>query len=161
MTNMKQYPYLPEGRQILYVPITDKFMALAKETAMKESTDFGQPTGSVVVKDGEILGKAANRAPLGHIKVLNELHKRGWCIRRFLKIKTGTKYWACPGCAKYSDHSEQRAIKDAVKNGKDPVDADLYLWGHWWCCKPCWDKIIGANIKNVYLLDTSEENFKR
>ncbi|HRY30874.1 MAG TPA: deaminase [Candidatus Paceibacterota bacterium] len=158
---MKEYPYLPKGRQFLYVPITNEFMALAKKTALTESNDLGQPTGSVVVKDGRIIGRAANRAPLGHIRPLNWLHKKGLCIRRLLRVETGTKYWLCPGCARFSDHSEQRAIKDALKNGHNPDCADLYLWGHWWSCKPCWDKMIGAGIRDVYLLDTSEEEFRR
>jgi len=158
---MKNYPYLPEGREILYVPITDKFMALAKETALTKSTDSVQPTGSVVVKDGQVIGYATNRSPLGHIKFLYNLHKKGWCLRRLLKIKSGTKYWLCVGCAKHRDHSEQSAVRDAQKNDHDTNGADLYLWGHWWCCKSCWDKIISGGIRNVYLLDTSEQDFKR
>lgn len=158
---MKNYPYLPDGRQILYVPITNEFMVVAKETALKLSTDSLNPTGSVVVKDGKIMGKAANRSPLGHFKWLSDFHKNVFCLRRLLKIPTGQKYWVCPGCAKYSDHSEQRALKDAIKNGQNPNGADLYLWGHWWCCKPCWDKMIESGIKNVYLLDTSEAEFRR
>lgn len=136
-------------------------MSLARDVAQKESTDSVNPTGSIVVKDGVIIGKAANRSPLGHIKSLYELHKRGWCTRRLLKIKTGTKYWMCPGCATHADHSEQRALRDAQKKGHDTSGSDLYLWGHWWCCKPCWDKIIASGVKNVYLLDESEAQFRR
>ena len=161
MMCMKQYPYLPENRQIFYAPITNDFMALAKEIALNEATDSQHPTGAVVVKAGEVIGKSANRSLLGRIKLLNKLHQKGWCIRRLLKVKTGTKYWMCPGCVKASGHAEQRSIRDAIQNGKNPEGADLYLWGHWWCCKPCWDKIIEAGIRNVYLLDTSEEDFKR
>jgi deoxycytidylate deaminase len=58
-------------------------------------------------------------------------------------------------------HAEPRAVRDARKNCSDINDADLYLWGHWWCCKPCWDAMIGAGIKNVYLLDESIALFKK
>jgi len=33
---------------------------------------------------------------------------------------------------------------------------DLYLWGHWWCCESCWNKMIEINIRNIYLLKDSE-----
>lgn len=158
---MTTYPYLPEGREIKHVPITNEFMAQAFEIAKTDSTDGVNPTGSVIVRDGVVLGKAANISPLGHIKFLYEAHKKGLCIRRLLKIKTGTKYWACPGCAKHHNHSEQRAIKNAIKKGHDPRGADLYLWGHWWCCQSCWNKIIEAGIRDVYVVDTAEGDFKR
>ncbi|HMO78708.1 MAG TPA: deaminase [Candidatus Paceibacterota bacterium] len=158
---MPNYPYLPKGKDIKYVPITNQFMKLAYDTAQKESTDGVNPTGSVVVKDGKVLGKSANKSPLGHFKKFYEMHKNGFCIRRLLKIKTGQKYWACPGCAKPYHHSEQGAIRNAKQNGHDTKGADLYLWGHWWCCKSCWDKMIDAGIKDVYVVDSAEENFKR
>lgn len=159
--NQTKYPYLPEGRDLKHVPITNEFMMAAKQVAEEKSTDSVNPTGSVILKDGKIIGRAANISPLGHIKPLYEAHKKGFCIRRILKVKTGTGYWMCPGCAKPHNHSEQRAIKDAIKNGHDPRGADLYLWGHWWSCNSCWDKMIEAGIRNVYLLNTSEQDFKR
>ncbi|HMP67520.1 MAG TPA: deaminase [Candidatus Paceibacterota bacterium] len=158
---MPNYPYLPQGREIKHVPITNEFMQLAKKVADEESTDGMNPTGSVIVRDGIILGKSANKSPVGDIKKLYQLHKNGLCIRRILKIKTGQKYWACPGCAKPHHHSEQGAIRNAKQNGHDTSGADLYLWGHWWCCEHCWNKIIEAGIRDVYLLDTSERDFGR
>jgi hypothetical protein len=38
---------------------------------------------------------------------------------------------------------------------------DLYLWGHWWCCKLCWDKMIEVGIKNVYLMEGVDKLFKK
>jgi hypothetical protein len=43
----------------------------------------------------------------------------------------------------------------------DMKDADLYLWGHWWCCESCWTAILGAGINKVYLEEGSEVNFNR
>lgn len=157
MSNIN-YPYLPEGREIKYVSLDNFYMQTAREFSKNNSTDRLQPTGSVIVQDSKIIGEAANVIPLTNPKLV-EMHRNGLCTRKLLKVKTGTKYWLCPGCAKYSDHSEQRAIKQARGNGLDTKGADLYLYGHWWCCKPCWDKITEAGIKNVYLLNDSEKLF--
>jgi deoxycytidylate deaminase len=35
------------------------------------------------------------------------------------------------------------------------------MWGHWWCCKPCWDNMIAAGIKNVYVIEGSEILFNK
>lgn len=153
------YPYLPNGRDIKYVSQDNFFMREAKKVCLENSTDGNHPTGSVIVKDGTIIGKAANKSFLKN-KNLIKIHKDYLCIRKLLKIKTGTKYWLCPGCAQFKHHSEQMALRDAVKKGFDTNGADLYLWGHWWCCKPCWDKIIEAGIKNVFLLEDSQILFK-
>ena len=48
-----------------------------------------------------------------------------------------------------------------MKNGHDTVGADLYLWGHWWACAPCWNAIIESGIENVYLLEGSERLFNK
>jgi len=149
------YPYLPSGREIKYVNLDNQYMKLARDFAQKNSTDRLQPTGSVIVCGDQVAGLAANVIPIKNPFLL-EKHRQGLCIRKLLKVKTGTKYWLCPGCAKFKDHSEQRAIIDAKKNGFNTNGSDLYLYGHWWCCQPCWDKIIEAGIQNVFLLDKSE-----
>jgi deoxycytidylate deaminase len=157
---MQNYPYLPEGREIKYVAETDLFISEAKRIRKEFSTDEGHPTGAVVVLGDEIIGRGANQSALKNKKLI-DLHKKGVCVRRFLKIPSGQKYWMCPGCSKNKHHAEARAVKDALKNGKSPKGADLYLYGHWWCCKPCWDEMIAAGIKNVYLVEGATEQFKR
>ncbi|MFA7252725.1 MAG: deaminase [Candidatus Paceibacterota bacterium] len=152
------YPYLPKDRNIKYVDLNNVYMRKAKDFSEGQSTDRLQPTGSVLVKDSVIIGSAANVVPLKNAFLLKK-HQGGLCVRKMLKVKTGTKYWLCPGCAKFKDHSEQRAIRDAVKNSHDPKGSDLYLYGHWWCCQPCWSKIMEAGIKEVYLLEGSEVLF--
>lgn len=159
-TDQIKYPYLPEGRAISYVPENDKFMLEAKRVRNEESTDGSWPTGAIVVKDGKIIGSAANQAALQN-KKLYELHKKGWCVRRMLKIKSGEKYWLCPGCAKNKDHAEAGAVRDALKKNKNIEGADLYLYGHWWACQSCWDSMVAAGIKNVYLSEDSAKMFKR
>lgn len=155
-----KYPYIPEGRDILYVPADNPFMLEAINIRNAESTDGQHPTGAVVVKDGMIIGRVANQAGFKHPKLI-DLHAKGWCVRRKLNVKSGTKYWLCPGCATHSNHAESGAVRDAISKAgiKATQGADLYLYGHWWCCKPCWDTMIAAGIKNVYLLDGSWEIF--
>ncbi len=137
----KELPYLPESREILYVPADNKFMQAAQKVAEIKSLDSGFKTGAVIVRDGKIIGQGANGS---------DFHEKFGCVRKFLKIKTGEKYWLCPGCSP-KNHAEQSAIKDAKFRGISTQGADLYLWGHWWCCQSCWKKMIEAGIKNVYL----------
>jgi deoxycytidylate deaminase len=153
-----KYPYLPEGKEIKYVPISNPFMARAKELARK-SNDQQQPTGAVIVLENKAVAEASNKNPLSS-PALIKIHKK-YCIRHMLKIPTGEKYWMCPGCATYKSHGEHRAVAELRKNFPEKINAslDLYLWGHWWCCQPCWDEMISVGIKNVYLLDESFELF--
>ncbi len=145
------YPYLPEGREIKYVPSTDLYIAEAAIVALEHSLDDAVKTGSVVVKDGTIIGRGANGS---------DYHKTHECERVKLKIPTGQGYDLCEGCHP-KNHSEPRAIADARAHGNDPHGADLYLWGHWWCCEPCWNAIIENGIENVYLMEGSERLFNR
>jgi deoxycytidylate deaminase len=154
-----EYPYLPAGREILLVPLENQFMQEAKKAQAELSNELLNPTGAVVVKDGKIIGRGGNLAGLP-FKKWQLFHKNVFCVRRFFKIKTGTKYWTCPGCAKNKNHAEARAARDAAKN-PDSSGADLYLYGHWWCCEPCWNEMIKCGIKNVYLLENATEIFAR
>ncbi len=155
----KMYPYLPEGRTILYVSSSNPFMQEAERVCHERSTDKNHSTGSVVVMNDKVIGSNANKAGFKNPFLIG-VHQKGICVRRFLKIKSGQKYWLCPGCASPENHSESLAVKDALsKNGKIN-GADLYLWGHWWCCEVCWNNMIKAGIRDVYLLDRSIELFK-
>jgi deoxycytidylate deaminase len=152
------YPYLPEGKIILYVPESDPFMQEAARMRTTQSSDHKHPTGAVVVKGGKIIGEGANQSRLKN-RALIKLHSK-YCIRKMLGVPSGKYYFLCPGCATNKQHAESRAVADALQKGNDTQDADLYLYGHWWACKPCWDTMISAGIKNVYLLEKSEQFFK-
>jgi deoxycytidylate deaminase len=145
------YPYLPAGRTILYVPESNKFMAMAKEYAKKYCTKLFQAGAAVVVKNGVVVGIGS----IGN----NPTHLEG-CERIKQNMPTGQGYDLCPGCdPKF--HSEPSAIRDTVSKGNDASGADLYLWGHFWCCKDCWDAMIAAGIKNVYVMEGSEVLFNK
>lgn len=157
-TNQKniKYPYMPEGRTVLYTDISNPFMARAKEVA-RTSNEKQQSTGAVIVCDEKIVSEASNMNPLTSQWMI-KLHKK-YCIRHLLHIPSGKKYWACPGCAGKESHAESRAAKLLIKKGVPNGPIDLYLWGHWWCCDTCWKNMMKVQIRNVYLLENSENLF--
>lgn len=126
-------------------------MREAREYARLHSLDHAVPTGSIVVKDELILGRGANGS---------SYHAEHGCERVRRGVPTGHGYELCEGCSPVN-HCEPRAIADAIARGGATVGADLYLWGHWWCCEPCWRAIIEAGIDHVYLLEGSERLFNK
>lgn len=146
-----QYPYLPNDRTICYVPADNLFMVAARAHALEHSLDEAVKTGSVIVKETVVIGWGANGS---------EYHRTNICERVKRNIPTGQGYELCEGCHP-KNHSEPRAIAAAQAAGHDPRGADLYLWGHWWCCEPCWQAIIRAGILDVYLLEGSERLFNK
>ncbi len=146
-----EYPYIPSGKTILYVKESNIYMKQAKEYAKKYRSNLTMPAAAVVVDNDSVLGIGS----IGN----NPAHIKG-CERVRLNMPTGKGYELCGGCnPKF--HSEPSAIRDAQSKGEDPKGADLYLWGHWWCCEPCWNAMISAGIKNVYLLEDSEILFNK
>ncbi|HEV7702625.1 MAG TPA: deaminase [Candidatus Paceibacterota bacterium] len=146
-----KYPYLPEGRTILYVPISNPYMAEAKEYARLNSLDKSMPNASIIVKDNKIIGRGTNGSTY---------HDTHICERVKKNIPTGQGYELCEGCHP-KNHGEPKAVKNAKDLGNDTDGADLYMWGHWWCCESCWSAMISAGIKNYYLLENSENLFNR
>ncbi len=151
MSKPIDYPYLPEGREHEYVGADNEYMQIAKAYAKAHSLDKVMPTASVIVKDGKVLATGANGS---------DYHTTHECERVKRGIPTGQDYELCEGCHP-KNHSEPRAIADARYKLHDTRDADLYLWGHWWCCEPCWNAMIAAGINKVYLLENSEVLFNK
>ncbi len=149
-SNIK-YPYLPKGRTVEYVSVNNEYIQEAKKYARENSLDKTMPTGSVVVKDSAVIGRGANGS---------DYHQTHECERVKQHIPTGQGYELCEGCHP-KNHSEPKAIKNAKDQGNDTNGADLYLWGHWWCCEPCWNAMVEAGIKNVYLMEDSEILFNK
>lgn len=144
-----EYPYLPSGKTIKYVAAADQWMQAAREFAKANNT-VRHIGAAVVVRDGRIIGRGSIGAGP---------HASG-CLREKMNVPTGTGYELCAGCA-HQYHSEASAIRDAHERGADTTGADLYLWGHWWCCEPCWGAMIAAGIRDVYLLEGSEKLFNK
>ncbi len=146
------YPYLPEGRMFKYVTHDHSMMVEAAEAREVNSGDPSYPVGSVLVKDGKIIAKVGN----GY----NQGRQTHICPRLVQECPSGTGYDLCtlhdnPG------HSEQMAVDEAQKAGHDTQGADLYMYGHWWACEPCWNKLIDAGVRDVYLTDDAHIRFSR
>jgi deoxycytidylate deaminase len=149
--NQIKYPFLPEGREIKYVSADNPFMKKARIFAKNNSLDETMPNASVLVLNNEIIALAANGS---------DFHKYNECERVKLGIPTGQGYDLCEGCHP-KNHSEQSVIREAKNLGLQTFGADIYLWGHWWCCESCWNVMIQSGIKDVYLLEGSEVLFDR
>jgi len=147
MTQKITYPYLPKNRKIKYVPENNKFMIEAKKIAKKTGCTK-QPTGAVVVKNGKIIGRGCNAGKKVEV-----------CPRVLKGSKTGEDYHYCKNFCQQIGHSEVTSINNAFSHNQNTKGADLYLYGHWWCCQNCWETIIKAGIRNVYLAENSYEKF--
>lgn len=145
------YPFMHPKGFIAYVDITHPHMSRAKAYARKASLDESMPNGLLLVKDGQIIGRGANGSVY---------HKTHPCERVRLSMSTGQGYELCEGCHP-KNHSEPKAIQDALQNGHNPEGAEAFLWGHWWCCEPCWNVLIENGVTKVYLLQDSEHLFNR
>lgn len=146
--------------ELFYTSEEDAFMKLAL-TARLKSSDKQHPTGAVIVNGETILASDSNQSGFKHTFLIR-LHELGWCMRRWLKIQSGQKYWLCPGCAKFYDHAEGRATRIGGRDNSSMMrGSTLYLAGHWWCCKPCSDEMIGGGIKKVVLLEGAKTKYGR
>lgn len=143
------YEWTPEGHEYQYVPENNTFMNEAKIYAIEHSLDDNVKTASMVVVDGVVRGRAANGS---------DYHKTHGCERVRLACPSGIGYEKCEGCHP-KNHSEGKAMTDAHQQGFETKGADLYLWGHFWCCKPCWEAMLAGGIKNVYLLQDCKQIF--
>lgn len=149
----------------IFVPEENIFMQAAKQAAIKFSQTPIYPIGIVAVKNETFLTEAGNGNGYHEKNLETPGHRKG-CVRRFLnderekrglpKFKSGEGFELCPGCHTDS-HAEANLVKTAREKNIDLKDSDVYMYGHFWCCKPCWDKMLIAGIKNVYLPDTADK----
>lgn len=148
-----RYPYMPEGRAFRFVSANDPFMKEAARARQECSGDPLFPVGAVLVKDGRVVARAGN----GYNRGSGTIHV---CPRIVLDCPSGTGYDLChlhdaPG------HAEPMLIAAARAQGSETTGADVYLYGHWWCCEPCWQAMIDAGVRNVYLFEDAHEVFSR
>jgi hypothetical protein len=99
----------------------------------------------------KVLGRGANGSMY---------HEVYGCERIRLGCKSGEDYDLCEGCAPIN-HSERSALLNVLKNGYTTKGADLYLWGHWWCCADCWNAMNEAGISRVFLLEGCDVLFNK
>ena len=145
-----EYPYLPESRDIKFVPADNEFMQEAKKMADECTGCSWWPTGGVLVKDGKIIGRGANSGNLIPL-----------CPRVENEYPSGEGYHHCKDDCEQLGHSEITTVDNAIAQGNNPKNADLYLYGHWWCCKPCWDHMQKHGVGQVYLIENADKLFDR
>lgn len=135
---------------ILHVPCNNPFMVEAKIIACDQPPSK-QPyqVGSVIVKDGAIIGRGNN---------YNPYHEQHGCERRRLGTASGQDYHLCPGCDTQT-HSEPRAIANAEQNGHVVTDAELYLYGHYHACPDCQNIMHTHGIRAYYVIENAEQLF--
>jgi len=148
-----QYPYMPADRHLKYVPADHPFMLEAAKAREERSGDPLFPVGIVLVHDGAVVARAGN----GFNKGPGEPHL---CPRILAGCKTGEGYDLCH-LHDAEGHAEPMLMKAAQEAGIATVGADVYMYGHWWCCEPCWKAMIDAGVRDVYVTDDAHERFSR
>ena len=141
-------PYTPKGIEIKYVSSRNWFMRHAKMIAEDHSMDEGHKTGAVIVNTEGIMN--LNDAIVSVGANGSEWHNKFGCLRKELGVATGKGYWICKGCSP-RNHAEQTAIRNARDMKKETKGCSLFLWGHFWACKPCCDAMKRAGITTLYL----------
>ena len=145
-----EYPYLPADRHFKFVDLNNPWMIEARKAAEERVACSWWPTGAVLVKDNQLIGRGSNA---GRFVPL--------CPRYKNNCPTGTGYELCKNDCLQTSHAEVSSIDDAIALNHNPEGADLYLFGHWWACGDCWSHIIDAKIKNVFLVQDAHLIFTR
>lgn len=143
---------MPDGRSLKFVSADHPHMQEAAHARETMSGDPVYPIGGVLVKDGEIIGKAGNG--------FNQGARTHVCPRIVQECPSGEGYDLC-SLHDPAGHTEVMTLQNAREAGHDPAGADLYMFGHWWACKPCWEALIEAGVKDVYVVDDAHERFSR
>jgi len=147
------YPYMPIDRTLKYVPHTHPFMQAALIARENRAGDSIYPVGIVMVKHGQVVATAGN----GFDKGSGTPHI---CPRIVLDCKSGEGYELC-SLHDPDGHAESCLLKRAVAAGIDPAQSDVYMYGHWWACEPCWQKLIAAGVRDLYVTDDAHVRFCR
>lgn len=98
-----------------------------------------------------------------------ESRKRDCCIREACKhvplsnsnaVKQMSFYSVCPGCD-FGNHSEAQALEKIITSGKQDelAESTLYLYGHWWCCEPCSQKLLVAGVSTIIISKEWARNY--
>ncbi|NCC70053.1 hypothetical protein EOM09_00520 [bacterium] len=183
-----KYPYIPDDRVIKYVDKENEFMKEASEM-MKKGGCFIQKTGAVIVLENKIIGKGSNASKtldycprrkkgsktgedyylckemcgqFGHAEsnaIYNTVKSFGIDKEKLEELEN------LINIAYYSKNTNLEELEIKIKNFVKTINiekikgADLYLDGHWWCCKICWMFMNAFYIKDVYLRNDSFEKY--
>lgn len=151
-----------------YISEENPWIQLAKKAAIEKSLTPTFPIGIVIVNGETLVSESANGNGYHEANTSSPGHKGG-CVRRFIsqeredagqpKLLSGEGFDLCPGCDT-NFHAEARAIKEATIP-ELLKGADVYMYGHWWCCEDCWDKMKKAGINKVYAVEKFKDPEKK
>lgn len=102
-------------------PSKEEYYLSIAEKLTERATCRGFHAGALIVKDDQIISTGYNGAP----RKTQDCYERGSCLRRILKIPSGTRYELCR-----SVHAEQNAIINAARAGVSILGGDMYLFGY-------------------------------
>lgn len=144
---------MPKGKEFRFVSHNDPLMSEAAVARIECAGDPLYPVGIVLVRDGVVLARAGN----GFNKGGGTTHI---CPRVVLGCPSGQGYDLCtlhdsPG------HAETMLMNIAREQGLDTVGCDVYMFGHWWCCEPCWKAMLDAGIRDVFVTNDAQTRFSR
>jgi deoxycytidylate deaminase len=148
-----KYPYMPEGRQLEYVPHDHPFMQTAAMARKECAGDSLFPVGIVLVKNDQVVASAGN----GFNRGTGAKHV---CPRIVLECPSGQGYELCH-LHDPEGHAEPMLMAEAKRLGIDPSGCDAYMYGHWWACEPCWKALIDAGVHDLYVTEDAHERFSR
>jgi dCMP deaminase len=119
-------------------PTWDEYFIMLAKLAASRSTCVSRPTGSVIVKDRQILATGYNGALPGQGHCVDD----GVCFRRSVKWHEATKYDMCR-----SAHAEANAIALGAKKGVSLEGATIYCTLE--PCITCAKLIVMSGISRV------------
>ncbi len=149
---MVRYPYLPHGYAFKFVPADHPCMQAAAKARAECAGDSLFPVGIVLARGGEVIARAGNG--------FNQKPQKHLCPRILAGCKTGEGYDLCH-LHDAEGHSEPMLMKVAREANIPTEGADVYMYGHWWMCEPCWNVLIDAGISDAYLVENAHELFSR
>jgi deoxycytidylate deaminase len=146
-----------------YTSPDNPYMKIAKNIAEKSRCKKMQ-TGTAIVITNKQNGHEVIVTGNNDIGVSwKELKQKGYddCPRR--NLPTGVGYELCRDICKQKYHSEVSAIENGINLGILPLNdedyvAEMYMYGHWYCCSNCLNRAEKAGIRKYYVL--TEEHYK-
>lgn len=153
-----------------YVDVDNPWMKIAREAAIRHSLTPVFPIGVAAVKKGKVIAVSANGNGYHEKNLDTPEHKKG-CKRRYIstqrelrgasKLASGEGFDLCPGCD-VDYHAEARLIQE-VETLEELEGATIYMYGHWWCCGSCWEKMKKAKVAKVCVVGAfqNKENLVR
>ena len=139
-------------------PAKDRYYLDIARVVSSRSTCLKVLIGAIIVRSDQIIAAGYVGAPR-HTKSSLE---HGFCLRRHLKIPSGTQYELCR-----SVHAEQNAIINAARAGVSLLGGDMYIYGETqenrqplfaFPCFICKKMIINAGLNRVIVSHPEPES---